>query len=165
MPYGMVGRLGSRATAGRDGPGLQGSCACRPLHRSSEQVGRAQGQPSWGSGCLSVPALPHRGLLPDHCHTPWQCPSESGLTFQKLQGGQTKQAPGAVPLTGHLRMQPGLGLSKWSSRHGPVGGGGHQRSGLSARPAGAIKLPPEVKDGSPCHWDAESRGDVVTGLI
>ena len=35
----------------------------------------------------------------------------------------------------------------------------------TAPPAGTIKLPPEVKDGSPCHGDAESCGDMVAGLI
>lgn len=32
-------------------------------------------------------------------------------------------------------------------------------------PVGTIKLPPEVKDGSPCHRDADSHGDMAAGLI
>lgn len=166
LPHGMVGRLGSRATQQVEmGPDSRALVPVASPQVPQNRWAEPRGQPSWGSGCLECPRFPHRGLLPRPLPHAWQCPSESGLTFP--------EAPGWPNQAGTWCQVPLKWASKNAARAGVVSvelamalwGRGASAEWTVSPPARAIKLPPEVKDGFPCHWDAESRGDVVTGLI
>lgn len=164
-------------TVGKGGTGIQGSCARHLPIVPSEEAGQAQGTIESGPTRPSVfsllppgtpcPAISISAAVPIRA-----CAYVSGSS-KVVQPSRSNQAgPGAksywnkAPQLGICKCGPGQGClcvelaiarqGRWASA---------SAEWRTSPPTGTIKLPLEVKDGSPRHRDADSCGDEAAGLI